>query len=386
VSRRDEPIYRRRRRGAAVLGVVVVAAASAATEAALGDRRVGPGPAAIEELYLGTVPERALIGQRLMVRMSGSATPELLRQARGGEIGGVIAFPPTGQPTDELRREIERLREAARDGGQPPLLVSIDQEGGEVKRLPDGPPDRAPAQLAAPGDEQAAREAGRRTGRYLSRLGIDVDLAPVLDVPSSASSFMSQRSFGDDPRVVAANGSAFAAGLEAGGAIPTAKHFPGLGRAIANTDIEPSEIDANRRELDADLAPFREAIARGVPMVMVGHAVYTGVDPDVPAALSPAIVDGLLRSELEFGGVVISDDLGAGAVSAAASEREAPVAAARAGVDVLLLSGVEDGGPALEALRDAEREGELDRAELVESLRRILELKEISGSAHSSAS
>lgn len=377
--RRQRPagtVFRRRRRVAAAALAAAAAAAAVAIEAATGDGRVGPTPGRIEELRREAVPDRELIGQRLMVRMDGVATPELARQARAGEIGGVIAFPPPGQPADGLAEEIAELQREARRGGNPPLAVAIDQEGGEVKRLPDGPPERSPSELAAPGDEPAARREGRATGRFLAGLGIDLDLAPVLDVPSSPSSFISPRAFGADPRAVAANGVAFAEGLESGGAIATAKHFPGLGRAIANTDLERSEIDASRRRLDEDLAPFREAIARGIPAVMSANATYREIDPDLPASLSPAIVDGLLRGELGFDGAVITDDLGAGAVRALMAEPDAAVAAARAGNDILLLAQAADGGDALAALEKAARRGELERADLERSALRVLALKE----------
>jgi beta-N-acetylhexosaminidase len=355
--------------------VAVAAAVVLAIESATGDEAVGPDPAEIERMSLRSVPDRALMGQRLMVRMDGTATGQLRRQARDGEIGGVIVFPPPGQPVNQLRTEIARLQRAARDGGRPALLVATDQEGGEVKRLPEGPPDSPPGELGADGDEAEARAAGRQTGRYLSRLGINVDLAPVLDVPASTASFISTRAFGTDPRAVARIGSAFAEGLAEGGAIAVAKHFPGLGAAVANTDLEPSTIDAPRRSLAEDLAPFRQAIAARVPMVMLGHAVYRALDPEHPAALSSRIVGGLLRGELGFDGVVISDDLGAGAVGAAVSEREAPVAAALAGIDILLFADTSDSRPALDALREATAQGELGRAASEDSLLRILELK-----------
>ena len=374
-TRPSGPVLRRRRRAGGALFAVAVAAVALAIEAAAGNESVGPSPRQIEELGRDAVSDRELIGQRLMVRMDGVATPQLKRQARDGEIGGVIAFPPTGQPTDELEAEIAALQRAARGAGRPPLLVAIDQEGGEVKRLPEGPPVRSPSELSAPGDEPVARREGRRTGRFLAGLGIDVDLAPVLDVPSSPSSFIASRAFGSDPRVVAANGVAFAAGLQSGGATPTAKHFPGLGRAVANTDLERSEVDASRRRLDEDLAPFREAIARGIPAVMTANATYRALDPDLPAALSPAIVEGLLRDELGFEGVVITDDLGAGAVRDVMSEPEAAAAAARAGDDVLLLAQTADAGDSLAALEQAVASGELDRAGLERSALRLLALK-----------
>ena len=353
----------------------MLAALAIAIEAVAGDGRVGPTSDEIDALGRDAVSDRELIGRRLMVRMDGVATPELARQARKGEIGGVIAFPPPGQPADELKDEIASLQRAARRAGRPPLVVAIDQEGGEVRRLPEGPPDRAPSELTAPGDEPVARREGRRTGRFLAELGIDVDLAPVLDVPASPSSFISSRAFGADPRVVAANGVAFAVGLQRGGAVPTAKHFPGLGRAVANTDLERSEIDVPRRRLDEDLAPFREAIARGVPAVMTGHATYDALDPDLPAALSPEVVDGVLRGELGFGGVVITDDLGAGAVRDAMSVPEAAVAAAAAGNDILLLAQTPNAADALAALEKAVERGELDRSGLERSALRVLELK-----------
>jgi len=361
---------------AGVVLIVLAAAASLAVESLLGNETVGPDAREIERLSVSAVPERALAGQKLMVRMNGSATPDLMRQARKGEVGGVIAFPPLGQPEDELRKEIARLQEGARDGRQPPLLVATDQEGGEIKRLPEGPPDSSPAELGAADDDAEARAAGRETGRYLSGLGINVDLAPVLDVPSSEASFISGRAFGTDPAVVAAAGVAFAEGLEAGGVIPAAKHFPGLGSAVANTDLEASTVDAPESKLSEALAPFRDAIAAGVPIVMIGHAVYRAFDPERPAALSPQIVGGLLRADLGFEGVVMSDDLGAGAVRAAVSERKAPVAAALAGIDVLLLAQTGKGKPAVEALLDALARGELSRTSLEDSYLRILDLKE----------
>jgi beta-N-acetylhexosaminidase len=368
-------VYRRRRWTAAALIVALATAVTIVIEAVLSDERIGPDPSEIERRYLRTVPDRALLGQMLMVRMNGSATPELVRGARDGEIGGVIVFPPPGQPEEELRAEIGRVQEAATAAGRPPLLVAIDQEGGEVKRLPEGPPDSSAPELGENGDPAEARAAGRATGRYLARLGINVDLAPVLDVPSTSASFMTSRAFGDDPRAVGELGSAFAEGLEAGGVVPAVKHFPGLGRAVANTDLGPSELDASEDELEDDLVPFREAIAREVPMVMVGNAIFQALDPRAPAALSAAVVGDLLRDELGFTGVVISDDLGAGAIDAAVSEREASVAAARAGIDILLFAGTDDAGPAHEALLDARDRGELSRADLERSLLRILELK-----------
>lgn len=372
--------YRRRRAVAGAAALVLLAAAATGLESALGGPNTGPGPGTIEQHYLNAVPERSLIAQRLMVSMDGTATPELVRQAKRGEIGGVIVFPGVGQPAEDVGKQVARLARAARRGGQPPLLVATDQEGGEIKRFPEGPPGASPAELGASGKPAAARKAGRETGRYLDGLGINVDLAPVLDVPTSDLSFMSSRAFARDANTVGKVGVAFARGLERGGVVPTAKHFPGLGRAIANTDLERSEIDASESDLDQDLIPFRDAIAAGLPMIMVGSAVYTALDPDAPAALSKNVVDGLLRDRLGFKGVVISDDLQAGAVQQAADESEAAIDAAGAGVDVLLFANTNDAAAPAKALRKAAKGGELDRDELEQSFKRVIELKDSLGS------
>ena len=132
--------------------------------------------------------ERQRLGQRLVVRMDAEASPALRRQAGRGEIGGVILFPPAGTPPRALRSQVAKLQRAAAEAGQPPLIVAIDQEGGEVKRLPELPPDISPPEIAAQGPD-IAREQGLAAGRALSRLGINVDLAPVLDVPAEPRAF-----------------------------------------------------------------------------------------------------------------------------------------------------------------------------------------------------
>lgn len=318
---------------------------------------------------------RRLVGQMLIVRMEGSATAQLRRRARRGEIGGVVAFPPLDTAASALRAEIRALRDAAGAAGTPAPLVAIDQEGGEVKRLPAAPPDRTPPELGVAGPA-AARAEGRATGDALARLGIDVDLAPVLDLAHSPDAAIGSRAFGDDPGVVGPVGAAFAAGLEAAGVAATAKHFPGFGRATVNTDLAPSTITATRSQLRADLLPFRTAIAAGIDLVMVANAVYPAYDATRPASLSPAVIDGLLRHRLGYRGVAISDDLGAGAITAAGiDEGEAAVRAARAGTDLLLFA-LSDGAAARRALLGALRSGRLERRTLIAACERTSALRE----------
>jgi beta-N-acetylhexosaminidase len=375
VARREpEHVYRRRRLAALAVLVVFAGAAALGVRAILGgdDETEAPSSAPAPD-PLANVNLEQLVGQRLMIRMTDAATPQLVELARRGAIGGVILFPPPDARPTALSGEVQRLQRAASEGDNPPLLVAIDQEGGSVKRLPAGPPDRSPAELGEAGDEAAARAEGATTAEYLTRFGVSVDLAPVLDVPEPGS-FVAGRAFGRDPGTVSRIGVAFAEGLADGGVAATAKHFPGLGAASVNTDLSPSVVHASRRALRSAMAPFRAAVESGIGLVMLSNATYPGLDPDAPAAVSTRIV-GELRDGLGFDGVVITDDLLAGAISSTLAPTDAAVEAARAGADVLLFARPTDPDESYRALLRAARNGKLDRAALEASYLRIAALK-----------
>jgi beta-N-acetylhexosaminidase len=317
-----------------------------------------------------------LVGQHILIRMRGPVpSADLLARIRAGQIGGVVLFgntiPPGGPPV-----LVRQLQAAARAGGQLPLLIAIDQEGGIVKRLP-GPPTKAPSQMRSAAEALAQ---GRATGRYLHALDIGIDLAPVLDVPSSPSSFIASRTFSSDPAIVAARGTAFGQGLVEGGVASTAKHFPGLGRLYGNTDLRPGRIPASRVALERDLVPFRAAIRAGTPAVMVGTAAYRAYSP-LPAATAPEIVTGLLRGTLGFRGVTLSDDLATKGVSPWFGPGEATVRAVKAGIDMVYVAGVGGSGgvtvgeQAYAALLLAARAGTLSRSVLQASYDRVAALK-----------
>jgi beta-N-acetylhexosaminidase len=329
-------------------------------------------PACPEEI--ASSPRR-LAGQMLMVRMEATATEALRDRVADGELGGVIVFPPEGTDPAALGREVEVLRAAAERGGAPAPLVATDQEGGDVERLPSLPPNASAPEMAVDGEAAVATQ-GENTGRALRELGIDVDLAPVLDVPGVDGAFIASRAFSDDPAEVAELGVAFGTGLQAAGVAAAAKHFPGLGLAVENTDLAPSAVDASRAELEPGLEPFSAAIEAGFELVMVGNATYPALDPDEPASQSGRVVDGLLRERLGFDGVVITDDLGAGGITGAGlDEGAAAVGAADAGADVLLIA-LTDGAAAHDALIAAIRSGDLDRERLLASCARTTALKE----------
>ena len=366
-----------RRRLLALAAIAALAALGGAIVGADGDGEDGSPPTAAPPsacpAQIVADPWR-LAGQMLIVRMEDTATQGLRRLVRRGAIGGVVLFPPAGTRASELRRELAALREAARRPDAQEPLVMVDQEGGEVKRLPTLPPDRSPARIAV-GGEAAAFEQGRATGAALAAVGIDVDLAPVLDVPASADAFIASRAFGSDPTEVARAGAAFGEGLRAGRVAATAKHFPGLGSATVNTDLAPSSIEATRAELRSGLEPFRAAIAGGFDLVMVANATYPAYDPERIASQSPRVIEGLLRRRLGFGGVVVTDDLGAQAlVQAGIDEAEAAVRAASAGADLLLFA-QSNGDGARDALVRALRRGELEREALISSCARSRALR-----------
>jgi beta-N-acetylhexosaminidase len=349
------------------LGAAKYPKAAPATRAQPAPAQAAPAPQAQPR-----IPMRRLVGAKLIARMSGTApSASLLGRARRGEIGGVILFGDNIGTRSQLRSLTRRLTQAARAGGAAGFIIAIDQEGGPVKRIPGAPPTQAPTQIATAGSSQ---QQGAATGSYLAALGVNVDLAPVLDV-AAPGSFIASRAFAHTPARVAELGGAFADGLQLGGVAATAKHFPGLGHATVDTDRRPSVVGVSRAALDADLAPFARAIASGVPMVMMSNASYPAYGPG-PAVLSPAVVQTQLRRRLGFAGVIVSDDLEAGAIRAVMSPSSAAVAASRVGVDMMLVARSPDSSFSVyRSLVAAARSGQLSRASLEQSYQRIQQVQ-----------
>jgi beta-N-acetylhexosaminidase len=302
------------------------------------------------------------VGRKIMTGFAGTTPPRrLLARARRGQIGGVILFGPN--VSARLGATIRALQRAARAGGNPSLVIAVDQEGGAIRRLRSLPPADPPARMPA----SRARPLGAATGRALRRLGITTNLAPVADVDHG--SFLGSRSFGSDPSAVARAACAFAAGLQAAGVDATLKHFPGLGRAARNTDEQAVTVTAPARALRADLEPYRRCAPR-VALVMLSNATYAALDPRRPAVFSRRIGVDLLRGELGFRGVTISDTLAAPGVS---STRTA-VRATRAGVDMLLYPDERVSALAYRNVLRAARAGRLDRRAILASAARIAAL------------
>jgi beta-N-acetylhexosaminidase len=314
-----------------------------------------------------------------MVRMSGlTPSPGLLARVRAGQVGGVILFGFNISSASQVKALTATLQAAARAGGQPPLLIATDQEGGTVKRVPWAPPTLSPPQMGAIGLTSTARNQGIATGQALLGLGIQCDLAPVADLPNTTRSFMylDGRTWSFDATITSSLSNAFARGLRLAGVVPVMKHFPGIGRATRNTDEYVVTLTASQSTFAPGLLPYKTAIARGVPMIMLSNATYTAWDPNNGAGWSRAIVKGLLRDQLGFQGVTITDSL-----SGTAKARGIPVAtlairAAIAGADMILVTNSEASTQATyEALLAAARAGQIPRTRLTNSYNRILALK-----------
>ncbi len=319
-------------------------------------------------------PLKRLAGQSIIAPVGERGVDKrITKQARKGQIGGVILIGDL-QP-DDVQRDLQKLRKAAREGDNPPLLVMVDQEGGFVKRLP-GPPDLDPSELGESGDPTAAKAEGQKTAQFLKPLGINVNLAPLMDVniPQTADTIKT-RTFGDDPALVSELGVAFIQGLQEGGVSATAKHFPGLGLSTVNTDFRRVDIAASAIDQEAALEPFQAAVDAGVDLVMMSSAIYPDIDAENPASLSPTAIQ-QLRDQLGFEGLIITDDLEARAIQDVTSPEEAGIAALNAGGD-LILYGTSSAASraALRGIVKAEKKGAIDRAAIQRAYDQITRFK-----------
>jgi len=332
---------------------------------------VGASAAATRAEAATAAPLSRLAGETVVGALAAPPSPSFLARVRAGLVGGVIL---TGHWSSqaEMSSTTTQLQAAACRAGAP-LLVGVDQEGGRVRRLPWAEPDDSPAALGSLDDPARVEQEAADAAGGLRLAGIDVDFAPVADVVSLPTSFLGARSFSRDPAVAATLVASFVQGLQSSGIAATAKHFPGLGAAPANTDDRPVVVRAGAATLTRGLAPFRSAIAAGTRLVMVSSASYPALDPSgLPAMFSRPIVSGLLRGRLGFHGVVVTDALDA---PAAVATPHAPARAIGAGVDLLLYTGErasEQGYDSL--LADASASAPL-RAQLRTAVARIDALK-----------
>ncbi|RKE21713.1 beta-N-acetylhexosaminidase [Streptomyces sp. TLI_171] len=327
-----------------------------------------------------------LAGQRIVYSYPGTVVPaELLQRVREGRVAGVIFFAENvGSDAAALSTAVEELRQAEQHSPHPrALLLMTDQEGGLVRRVPGGPAQSAKDVGRSADPVGDATRTGRQAAAALAAFGLNLNLAPVLDVYRTPGDFAdsAQRSYSTDPATVGKLGSAFIKAQQGAGVAATAKHFPGLGSAAtgANTDEEAVTLTTSLDQLrTVDERPYRDAVAAGVKLVMLSWAVYPALDPGHPAGMSTAVVRDELRGRLGFRGVTVTDALEAKALAPVGGTTQRALAVAHAGVDLILCSArdVGQGDQAAAALAAALGSGELDRAEFTASADRVDALRD----------
>jgi len=276
-----------------------------------------------------------------MVGFEGTiVTPQLAAWLCRFGWGGVMLFGRNIASPEHLLALSQALQQVAQEDGGLPLLIAIDQEGGRVTRLrPPFTVFPSAGQIGRLDAAQIAFEVGQASARELRAVGITMNMAPVLDVLTNpANAMIGDRALSSDAGQVARLGPAFIRGTHAAGVLATGKHFPGHGDTVLDSHIGRPVVRHAPARLEAvELAPFHAAIKAGVRALMSAHVMYPAWDPQYPATLSPTILRGVLREQMGFQGVVITDDLGMGAVADAFPWEEIPLLALRAGADLLLI-------------------------------------------------
>ena len=317
------------------------------------------------------------IGSLFMAGMPGpeldGATEALIRDHC---LGGVILFARNIENPIQLASLCHNLQETAMKQHGIPLFLAVDQEGGRVARL-KAPFTLFPGNSAIGNDPRPmdrAMEFGIITAREMTLVGLNMDMAPVVDVRwGEPEKHLDGRIFSDDPEKVALLGQSVVKNLQENGVMAVAKHFPGLGRATLDPHHHLPTIEANIGEIEEiNLPPFRAAIEQGVSAVMTSHAIYSALDPGYPGTLSNKIVTGLLREKLGFEGLIITDDLEMGAIKKGWGAAKGAVAAFEAGSDLLLIcEDQEEVLAGIKALRDSLLRGDVPLERLHQSVKRV---------------
>jgi beta-N-acetylhexosaminidase len=333
---------------------------------------------------LASLSAAQLAGQRVIYSYRGLTPPaSLLAKIRLGEAAGVIFFSGNISSGAQIRAVISELQQAnAQSPVRAPLLMMTDQEGGLVRRLP-GAPVLSEKQIGQSAHGLSlASQAGTGAGQNLRGVGMNVNLAPVLDVYRTPGNFIGQfqRSYSSNPGLVSRLGPAFITAQQRTRVAATAKHFPGLGAAATaqNTDLRPVTLRVSLGSLrSVDEAPYPAAIAAGVHLVMVSWAVYPALDAHRPAGLSSTIIQNELRQRLKFRGVTVTDALEADALQAYGGVSARGVLAAAAGMDLLLFSAqnVTEGISGLNGLASALSSGKLGHTAFLASVSRVIALR-----------
>ncbi len=319
------------------------------------------------------------LGQMVIVEFYGSTlNSDLNQMIQGNRVSGVLIENKNGNA--QTRSQLISLNQAMQKAAGIPLFISTDFEGGYVNELRLITGERSSEQtIGATGDPNVAYNAGHSAAADLAALGLNVNFMPIVDVLTNPNNpGLPMRTFGSDPTLVTNMGRAYLKGLTDGGIIGCLKHFPGLGSASIDPHQSLPTMNRSLATLNAvDLVPYRTLIDEGiVPMVMVTHILNPQLDPNLPTSLSPNVVTGILRKQLNFKGVIISDTLWMGGISNTYSLAQAAVLAVKAGTDLLLgPRGLADTQNMIYGLHQAVMNGQISQTQIDASVARILEMK-----------
>jgi beta-N-acetylhexosaminidase len=326
---------------------------------------------------LSEMSVRDMVGQMFVVSVGGTEPDYYIeKMVRQRNIGGVILFGYNMKSEGQVKSLTGSLQALSmKTEPAVPLFVAVDQEGGDISSAPWVTPEPAAAEVGSRGDPDEARAVAVEMGRQLLRAGVNTDFAPVVDTGFGAA--IGNRSYGEAPDLVARMGAAAVDGFEEAGVISAAKHFPNHGPATSDSHVSLPVIQHDMETVQSyDLPPFRAAVEEGVPMVMVGHLVYPAIDPERPASLSKDAI-GMLREDLGFDGVVVTDDLAMAGASGGGSPARAAVEAVKAGADLLIVSSPpQQQADAYDAVVAAVKSGEIPRAQVRKSVERVLWVKQ----------
>ncbi|MBI3151419.1 MAG: glycoside hydrolase family 3 C-terminal domain-containing protein [Chloroflexi bacterium] len=324
-----------------------------------------------------------LVGQKLLFAFHGKEkpSPEIVEAFKKYSPSGISLFRSLNIGTlSQLKELNESLQRLARELSLPPLIIATDQEGGQLMAVGDGTPLPGNMALGATRSPELARKAGEVLGREMAALGINVNYAPCADVNINPKNpVVGIRSFGEDPILVGELAAAMIKGIQSQGVAATVKHFPGHGDTASDSHLGLTTVPHSRERLHAvELTPFRSALKADAKLVMTAHLGIPSIDgPDAPpATLSPNIINGLLRRDLGYDGVVVTDAMDMHAIRQGELLREDSLRAAKAGADLLLVtSNPQDQTRAFEALLNGAQAGQLTMDELQTSVARITRLK-----------
>ncbi|WP_261381226.1 beta-N-acetylhexosaminidase [Paenibacillus cremeus] len=321
------------------------------------------------------------IGQMVLVGMDGTAVqPEISSLIKERSVGGVILYSNNVESAKQLSQLLNGLKQVNRDAkSKLPLLLSADQEGGRVSRLPkEIKAFPASMTVGSTNDPKYAYRVGSALGEAMKMAGFNTDYAPVLDVNTNPNNpVIGDRAFGTTANRVTSMGVQEMLGIKSQGVIPVVKHFPGHGDTSVDSHYGLPVVEHDLQRLrTTEFVPFASAIQKGAPVVMVAHILMTKLDPNTPASMSRIIIQDFLRGELNFGGVVISDDMTMEAVGKTIAIGPAAVKAVMAGADIVLVGhDPEQQKAVLDALTAAVQSGKIPQTTIDASVTRIAKLK-----------